>query len=61
MATPTKAQIKDVRNAGIKLELVIQQYYQSGRQYADLTIAEQKAYVTAMKTAVDALNTQLNA
>lgn len=60
MATPTKAQIKAVRNAGLKLDRVIQQYYQSGRQYADLDlIAAQSQYVTDMKTAIDALNTQL--
>lgn len=61
MATPTLAQAVAVNRALHTAKLVIQNYGQSERKLADLTLADQKAPLTALKTALDALMTTINA
>lgn len=59
MATPTVAQITAVRQTSVPLVALIQQYQQASRIPVQLTVADQKAVLTAAKTALDALITQI--
>lgn len=59
MATPSKAQAVAVNRTITTAKLVIQQYGQSERQLSDLSLADQKAPLTALKTALDSLLTTL--
>lgn len=59
MATPSKAQAVAVNRTITTAKLVIQQYGQSERKLGDLALADQKAALTALKTALDSLLTTL--
>lgn len=59
MATPTVAQITAVRTTSVPLVALIQQYQQASRTPVQMTVADQKAVLTAAKTALDALITQI--
>ena len=59
MATPTVAQITAVRQTSVPLVALIQQYQQASRAPIQMTVADQKAVLTAAKTALDALITQI--
>lgn len=59
MATPTLAQAVAVNRTITTAKLVIQQYGQSERQLVDLTLADQKAALTKLKTALDAILTTI--
>lgn len=59
MATPTVAQITAVRQTSVPLVALIQQYQQASRAPIQMTVADQKAVLTAAKTALDALVTQI--
>ena len=59
MATPTVAQITAVRTTSVPLVALIQQYQQASRIPVQMTVADQKAVLTAAKTALDALITQI--
>lgn len=59
MATPTVAQITAVRQTSVPLVALVQQYQQASRIPVQMTVADQKAVLTAAKTALDALITQI--
>lgn len=59
MATPSKAQAVAVNRTITTAKLVIQQYGQSERKLDDLALADQKAPLTTLKTALDSLLTTL--
>lgn len=59
MATPTLAQAVAVNRTITTAKLVIQPYGQSERKLDDLALTDQKAALTALKTALDSLLTTL--
>lgn len=59
MATPTKAQAVALNRTIHTAKLVAQQYGQSERQLSDMTLADQKAPLTALKTALDSILTTI--
>jgi hypothetical protein len=59
MATPTLVQVVALNRTITTAKLVVQNYGQSERKLDDLTLAEQKAALTALKTALDSVLTTI--
>jgi hypothetical protein len=59
MATPTLVQVVALNRTITTAKLVVQNYGQSERKLEDLTLAEQKAALTALKTALDSVLTTI--
>lgn len=55
MATPTLVQVVALNRTITTAKLVVQNYGQSERKLEDLTLAENKAVLVALKTALDAV------
>lgn len=55
MATPTLVQVVALNRTITTAKLVVQNYGQSERKLDDLTLAENKAVLVALKTALDAV------
>lgn len=59
MATPTLVQVVALNRTITTAKLAVQNYGQSERKLDDLTLAENKAKLTALKTALDAVVTTI--
>ncbi|ARB30334.1 hypothetical protein HOS87_gp48 [Pseudomonas phage phiNV3] len=59
MATPTLPQVVALNRAIHTAKLTVQNYGQSERKLDDLTLAENKAVLVALKTALDAVVTTI--
>lgn len=59
MATPTLVQVVALNRAIHTAKLVVQNYGQSERALVDLTLAENKAVLTALKAALDPVVTAI--
>ena len=59
MATPTLVQAVALNRAITTAKLMVQEYGQSERKLEDLTLAANKAKLTALKTALDAVVTTI--
>lgn len=59
MATPTLVQVVALNRTITTAKLVVQNYGQSERKLDDLTLAENKAVLVALKTALDAVVTTI--
>lgn len=59
MATPTLVQVVALNRAIHTAKLSVQNYGQSERKLEDLTLAENKAVLVALKTALDAVVTTI--
>lgn len=59
MATPTLVQVVALNRTITTAKLVVQHYGQSERKLDDLTLAENKAVLVALKTALDAVVTAI--
>jgi len=59
MATPTLVQVVALNRTITTAKLVVQNYGQSERKLDDLTLAENKAVLVALKTALDAVVTAI--
>lgn len=55
MATPTLVQVVALNRTITTAKLVVQNYGQSERKLDDLALAENKAVLVALKTALDAV------